>query len=60
MIRVKFTVITKLRENMEETIDKYLKELQLTEPILKKVNKYRKMAHNEPIDIKSTIEPKFC
>lgn len=44
----------------EETIDKYLKELQLTEPILKKVNKYRKMAHNEPIDIKSTIEPKFC
>ena len=45
---------------MEETIDKYLKELQLTEPILKKVNKYRKMAHNEPIDIKSTIEPKFC
>ncbi len=39
----------------EGTINKYLKELQLTEPMLKKVNKYRVMARTEPIDIRSTI-----
>lgn len=33
----------------EETINKYLKALKLTEPQLVKLNKYRDMVGNEPI-----------